>query len=805
MKKGMIQRLSFQRLIFLAILIASASLFAQAPVITKSGGWFETAYVEWQSVSGAESYNVYVNGNGISDRQIDAQLIRGYDGYYRADAPGLAAGDYTLTVVPVSGGAEGTPVTTSSISVMAHDRTGFAFANGRVPGAYKADGTPKDGAVIIYLTEDSKNTISMNVTGANSNPCVGLQTILEGFKKGDDTRPLIIRMIGQITDMDYMNKGDIVIENNNNSSSYITLEGIGEDAVADGWGIRMKNASNIEIRNLAVMNVDSDEGDNIGLQQNNDYIWVHHIDFFYGGAGGDSDQAKGDGALDCKRSTYVTFSYNHFWDTGKSNLLGLGENTTEGLFITYHHNWYDHSDSRHPRVRFFSAHVYNNLYDGISKYGVGSTEGSSVFVEGNYFTNAKYPMLISMQGSDVWDESAGSNDYGDKPTFSSEDGGIIKAWDNYIEGAMRFVAYGDGSYANSTTDFDAWVASSRNEQVPGSVTSAYGNNSYNNFDTDASVMYSYTAQSPQDARTTVMNYAGRMNGGDFSWTFGSGEDTNYDVIPELKSALVSYSTSLQTIQGPDDEIIVISSSSVSSSSVSSSSVSSSGTSSSSGASSSSVSSSGNTSSSGISSSSATTIDADIIHNFTTDEMISDYFSITGNLSDSKGTVNYGGETLTQCLKMESATSITFTTEGSGTLTLVFNSDYNGGVNVDGVTYTATNGIVEITIDAGSHTITKEDVANLFLMALSTTEGSTNILISTYEQDSRTLHLDQNVSVDYVELYNLQGKLLLRTTPVNNQISLENLSIDVSAQVLIIRAISGRQSAQRTSQQLLILK
>ena len=119
------------------------------------------------------------------------------------------------------------------------------------------------------------------------------------------------------------------------------------------------------------MNCDSDEGDNIGLQQDNSYIWVHNCDLFYGHAGSDGDQAKGDGALDAKRSKYLTISYNHFWDTGKSNLLGLGEGTTADYYATYHHNWYDHSDSRHPRVRFFSTHVYNNYYDGVSKYGVG--------------------------------------------------------------------------------------------------------------------------------------------------------------------------------------------------------------------------------------------------------------------------------------------------------------------------------------------------------------------------------------------------------------------------------------------------
>jgi len=91
------------------------------------------------------------------------------------------------------------------------------------PEHTKADGTPKDGAVILYITENNKNTVSMNVTGANANPCVGLQTILDGFKKGNDTRPLIVRLIGQITDLEYMLAGDIVIENKENASSYITF------------------------------------------------------------------------------------------------------------------------------------------------------------------------------------------------------------------------------------------------------------------------------------------------------------------------------------------------------------------------------------------------------------------------------------------------------------------------------------------------------------------------------------------------------------------------------------------------------
>jgi pectate lyase len=533
-----------------ALFLGAVALQAQTVKIQEAGGWLESAFVRWDAVSGAQAYNVYVTGGGLTDKKIDAPLVRQYATGLRADVPGLKAGSYTLKVAAVVGGKEGVPTVSSSVNVLAHDRAGFAFQGGRLPGAYKADGTPKDGAVILYVTDKSKDTISMTVTGASTNPCVGLQTILDAFKKGKDTRPLIIRLVGQVKDPAYLLAGDLVIENDNLATGSITLEGVGHDAVADGWGIRLKTASNIEIRNMAVMNVNSGEGDNIGLQQNNDHVWVHNVDFFYGDAGGDADQAKGDGSLDCKKSTYVTFSYNRFWDNGKSNLLGLSENTTTGLYIDYHHNWYDHSDSRHPRVRFYSAHVYNNYYDGVSKYGVGSTLGSSVFVEGNVFRNAKYPIMTSMQGTDVWSESKQANDYANMPTFSEEDGGTIKAWNNTMEGQKRFVPYGAAGFANSTVDFDAYVVKSRDEKVPATVKSAYGANTYNNFDTDPTVMYTYTADAPAVAKTKVTTYAGRVQNGDFKWTFNNAtDDTASAVNAKLKAALVGYTTSILRIQG----------------------------------------------------------------------------------------------------------------------------------------------------------------------------------------------------------------------------------------------------------------
>jgi hypothetical protein len=94
------------------------------------------------------------------------------------------------------------------------------------------------------------------------------------------------------------------------------------------------------------------------------------------------------------------------------------------------------------------------------------------------------------------------------------------------------------------------VAASRAETVPATVKSASGANIYNNFDTDASLMYAYTADAPDAAKIKVMTYAGRMQGGDFRWTFNNAvDDTSSAVNAPLKAAVVGYKTLLVYIQG----------------------------------------------------------------------------------------------------------------------------------------------------------------------------------------------------------------------------------------------------------------
>ena len=644
--------------------------------VALTGYSFETIYCEWAPLEGADSYNVYCNG-----KKIDTELIRNYGSYYRCDVLGLKEGTYTIDIVPVDNGAEVESSKTSfTRETVAHLREGFAFVNGTSSGAYNDDGTLKSNARVLYITNTNKDTVTMNVQISKNGPepITGLQNILTALKKGYESAPVCIRFIGNITDPATLDKGDLLIDcGEGKFTGGITLEGVGNDATFNGFGVRIKGATNIEIRNIGFMNCNSNEGDSISLQQDNDHIWVHNCDIFYGMAGGDADQDKGDGALDTKKSTYITHSFNHFYDTGKSNLLGNSGETEEN-YLSYHHNWYDHSDSRHPRVRTASVHVYNNFFDGISKYGVGATMGASIFVENNYFLNTNYAMLISMQGSDIAGDSEG--------TFSSEDGGIIKAFGNVFAGTGHPVV----SYQENSTQFDCYLASTRDEKVPSSVVATKGGSDYNNFDT-SSIMYSYSVQTAEQAMATVKEFSGRVQGGDFKWTFTDADNSSYSVDEALKSALVNYKGTLVSTNVDN-------------------------TANEGGSGSDNGDNGDNDGNNGGDTPVTPTPEGTIVHNFTTNGKTSSFFTINGNLSTSKGTVTYNGLTLTQCLKMESSTSITFTLTEARTLILVFVEDTTN-IKIDGTKVTSSSNIITVELEAGTHTITKADTKNLFYIVI----------------------------------------------------------------------------------------
>jgi pectate lyase len=136
------------------------------------------------------------------------------------------------------------------------------------------------------------------------------------------------------------------------------------------------HVNNVIIRNLTF---DAYADDGVQVSCYSHHVWVDHNTFNKGT----------DGAADVKRgSDWVTISWNHFVGTDKTMLLGHNDDNglqdRGRLHVTYHHNWLDRSISRHPRVRFGQAHVYNNYANQVQSYIVGLGVECDIFADGNY-------------------------------------------------------------------------------------------------------------------------------------------------------------------------------------------------------------------------------------------------------------------------------------------------------------------------------------------------------------------------------------------------------------------------------------
>lgn len=540
--------------LFSAVLLCAASLCANAATIKDAGGWLESAYVEWNIDDASAAYNVYVS-EATADRwtRLDNELVRSYGSYGRADALGLSAGNYRMKVVPVSGGKENSEaaIVTEPLTVKPHDRSGFAHKgrdnSGLLEGvgAYKNDGTLKDEAIVLYITAQNSKTLTVTwpYTTDKTKTYTGFQTILDGYRKcrnmGGMTRPLCVRIIGTISkgnlDNSLTPQGLAVKGEADYSELPLTIEGVGNDATFYKFGMQVSQCQGVEIRNLGILLAIDDC---VELNKHNSHIWVHNMDLFYGQTGSEADKVKGDGAIDIKYSSDCTVAYNHFWDCGKCCLIDPSASYGTDMpadRLTYHHNWFDHSDQRLPRCRHGKAfHVYNNYYDGNGLYGVGLASNACAFVESNWFRNCKYPVINSTSGTDrkLIDSKASK-----KGLLSGEASGACKFFDNHVEGATSFITQHNATTAHS---IDAYEVTTREETI---------GEGYSNFDTDAAVMYQYSPTPLAEVPDLVTGQygAGRCQKGDFSWTFdNSVEDTNCELIAPLKSALEQYTPALKS-------------------------------------------------------------------------------------------------------------------------------------------------------------------------------------------------------------------------------------------------------------------
>jgi pectate lyase len=198
--------------------------------------------------------------------------------------------------------------------------------------------------------------------------------------------------------------------------SNTTIVGLGKHAVLKGLNLRVDRADNVIIRNLTFVDAadcfpqwDPTDGelgawnslyDNLSLTTST-HVWVDH-NTFTDGNNPDSAQPRyfgqpfqvHDGQLDITNgSNFVTVSWNRFADHDKTMLIGSSNTSTTDpgkLNVTVHHNHFDTTLQRLPRVRFGQVHVYNNYYEipdpDTFIYALGVGVQSRIFAESNVFS-----------------------------------------------------------------------------------------------------------------------------------------------------------------------------------------------------------------------------------------------------------------------------------------------------------------------------------------------------------------------------------------------------------------------------------
>jgi pectate lyase len=323
-----------------------------------------TSSTSWRTLA------LTVTGGTLTGRVDGTQVVQASDGTFGSGRIGLV---------------------TSSASATFDDVTVDTTAPGPGPSQSATSPTPPPpGGCAVTGTATG---FAAGTTGGAGGPTVQVDTAAELLSSIATSGPLTICVVGTIT----LPAGMYDVTSNK------SIVGVGATAGITGGGFNIglpvstvttppANAvHNVIIQNLSFRGASDDS---INVQMFSHHIWIDH-----------NDLAQGyDGLIDVKRgSTNVTVSWNHTHHHTKNMLLGHddsnGAQDTGRLRVTYHHNWFDRTPQRNPRVRFGDpVHVYNNYYVYNTDTGVACQNNAGCVVEGNYFSDVEEPVTNTYAG-----------------------------------------------------------------------------------------------------------------------------------------------------------------------------------------------------------------------------------------------------------------------------------------------------------------------------------------------------------------------------------------------------------------------
>lgn len=233
--------------------------------------------------------------------------------------------------------------------------------------------------------------------------------------------------------------GTIRLNNNVMIGSNTTVDGRGQNIIFESRGLYINGKNNVILHNIHLRNGGGgSETDAVQIINGARHIWVHRVTL----------ENYPDGLIDITReATDVTISWSHFRDHDKVMLISADRSDTGDTVIrvTLHHNWFERTTQRHPRLRYGRVHAFNNYFDRWESYSIGSSQDGQVLSERNVYETA--PRGPSWPWEDNRRDAF-------QTEFSADNrrGNIRSLEDLAIEG-IRFNERNPGSVFNPANDY----------------------------------------------------------------------------------------------------------------------------------------------------------------------------------------------------------------------------------------------------------------------------------------------------------------------------------------------------------------
>jgi pectate lyase len=193
--------------------------------------------------------------------------------------------------------------------------------------------------------------------------------------------------------------GTLRLERNLPVAADKTIDGRGASILITHRGLVLQQR-NVIVENLRFDDLRTPETQDAILIDRGSELWIDHCTF----------TGAGDKLVSSYSGNDITVSWSHFFH--HEQVMEFGSYSTRALAaetrVTVHHNFFDHTGYRNPRVNYGWVHAFNNYLLGWTTHGMSSVRNAQLLSEANVFeAGADRNALISSKGKRTKDHIPG--------------------------------------------------------------------------------------------------------------------------------------------------------------------------------------------------------------------------------------------------------------------------------------------------------------------------------------------------------------------------------------------------------------